>query len=308
MEAVIGVDIGGTSVKLGIVHGGKVCKKTVFETPAREGAGAVARRLAAEISALAAASGAALVGVGMPGIIDSEKGAVLYSNNIPAEGYPLGEELRARTGLACHVLNDANAAAVAEWKFGAGRGANRVVLFTLGTGVGCGVVLGEPQVSGRAAFAAGGHIVIREGGRRCTCGSRGCMEMYASASALVRDAKRLLRGRESCLAPRGLTAKQIFSAAQAGDAAATAAVRAYAGHLAAGVTSVYNLFFPEAVLLGGGVGGAGEYLAAQVERLVKESIYVKQAANMVCVRPALLGNDAGMIGAAEFARGRERGG
>lgn len=305
-KTVIGVDVGGTSIKIGAVSGREVFGKTSFPTPGSD-VEKIADEIAHTINKLAVQTGAELVGIGMPGIIDSEKGRVVYSNNIAVTDVPLCEMIKARTGFASYMINDANAAALAEWKFGAGSGTQNLVMFTLGTGVGCGSVInGMPPASGQTYLAAGGHIIVREGGRKCTCGSRGCLEAYASATALIADTKTRLKKQTSLLTGKELNAKVIFEAEEAGDKVAKAAVSKYISYLAAGIASVYNLLFPEVFVLGGGVSNAGKKFIDRVTQEVRTKIYSKQDADKIIIRHAEMGNDAGIVGAAVYAKMREK--
>ena len=175
-------------------------------------------------------------------------------------------------------------------------------MFTLGTGVGCGMVInGNPLLSGNGYLAAGGHMIIKSNGRKCNCGSFGCLEQYASATAMIRDTKKLLKKRKSILDEDNLTAKSIFDAERLNDVVAVEVVEKYISYLSDGVASVYNLFFPEVFILGGGVSNAGESFIKQVAEKVGRKIYCKEFADKIIIKAAQMGNDAGIIGAALFS-------
>jgi len=300
---VIGVDIGGTTIKIGAVSDGKVYFKKVINTPSLTDCNKNIDSIASVVNQIAKETGANAVGVGVPGIIDSLKGEIIYSNNIAVSNVAFANLLSKKVNLNCKIINDANAATLAEWKYGAGKGFQNVVMFTLGTGVGCGTVIGDkPLLNGNGFLAAGGHVIIKSNGRKCNCGSYGCLEQYASATALIKDTKKLLNKRKSILSKNNLSAKMIFDAEEIKDSVAVEAVEKYICYLSDGIASVYNLLFPQVFILGGGVGNAGERFIKRVEEKVKQKIYCKQLADNVIIKSAKMGNDAGIIGAALFSQ------
>ena len=302
MAFCIGVDIGGTTIKLGAVKDGQVYFKKTIKTPSLTDAQKNIDVIAYEIDQLAKKTQAHIVGIGVPGIIDSQKGEIVYSNNIAVSDLPFVDLLAKKINLRCKIINDANAAVLAEWKYGAGKGYQNVSMFTLGTGVGCGTVVnGRPLINGNGYLTAGGHIIIKSNGRKCNCGSFGCLEQYASATALIRDTKKLLGKRKSILTQDNLTAKSIFDAEKLKDPLAVEMVEKYINYLSDGIASVYNLFFPDVFILGGGVSNAGESLINRVQERVGQKIFCKQFANKIIIKSAQMGNDAGIIGSALFA-------
>ena len=205
--------------------------------------------------------------------------------------------------FACPVYldNDANCAALGEAVAGAAKQTKSMLMVTLGTGVGGGIVIGGRLYTGCNGIAGElGHMVIHRGGEPCGCGRRGCLEAYCSAAALVRFAERALdTGRESSLAalPRPLNAKVICDAVDAGDALARELFAEYCENLACGLASLIDIFQPEKLVLGGGLAGYGEKLIAPLRRLVEPEIFRAEKRNTEIVI-ASLGNDAGLIGAA----------
>jgi len=306
----VGIDIGGMSIKAGLCRtDGELVAKSVIPTAAHEPFEVVAAEIVALARRVAEQGGVdwsevRAVGVGCPGTVDSDSGVVVYANNLHWEYAPLGAFLQERLGVPVSVLNDANAAALGEARYGAGKGLSDTVMLTLGTGVGSGIVLGgKVFAGGKGAGAEIGHTLLCQNGEQCSCGRRGCFEAYASATALMKQTREaMLSHPESAMWRYAPTLDKVsgivpFSAAAEGDAAAQAVVDAYVGYLADGITNVVNVFRPQAVILGGGVCAQGENLLAPVRARVEQSVYgVKGYAPFVLCK-ATLGNDAGILGA-----------
>ena len=307
----LGIDLGGTNIKGGIVtETGEVVREASRPTHVEQGPEAIADGIAALIRELEEGERFGGVGLGCPGTVDDESGEVVCAFNLGLIHYDLRGAVKARTGYELRLGNDANVAALAEAAFGAGRGAHSTVVLTLGTGVGCGVVLEGRMLTGYTGAASElGHMVIAEGGAPCTCGRRGCFEAYCSATALIRMTREAMVAHpESALhavarengAVDGRTA---FAAKERGDAAGADVVRAYIQYLAAGVTNVVNIFFPEVIAFSGGVANQGEALLAplreEVSRQEFGGKYVKRHAKLL---RCTLGYQAGVIGAALLAR------
>lgn len=311
----IGIDLGGTNIKAALVTAdGEVLREENCPTDAARGADAVTDAIAALIDRLAAGGEIAGVGIGCPGTVDDESGRVLYACNLGWSDYDLRTALRARTGLAARLVNDANAAALAEALVGCGRGAESVIVLTLGTGVGGGIVLHRQLLAGNAGAAGElGHMVIDPAGELCSCGRRGCFETLASATALIRAARRAMEAHpESALhalaAREGeLNAKLVFDAAATGDGAAGDVVARYIDALACGVTNLVNIFDPELIAFSGGVANQGEVLLAplreQVDKARCGAAYLPRRTRL---EQCTLGYRAGVIGAALFAATNER--
>lgn len=293
----IGIDIGGTDTKIGLVDVHQklidsVCIPTAAERPAKE----VIRSAAETALALLEKNGIAMdqcvgVGIGVPGTVDRKNGIVRYSNNIRWEEVLLVKEMSAFLPIPVEIANDADCAALGEAVAGAGKDCSDVVMLTLGTGVGGGIILDGEIYEGRGIGGSElGHMVIVENGEPCTCGRRGCLEAYASATALKRDA---LRASGKTLDP-----EEIFALAEQGDAVMKAVVEIYIRRLGLGIVNIVNIFRPQLVLLGGGISGQCETLLAPLREIVKKECFGGAKGDVPEIEAAVLGNDAGMIGAA----------
>lgn len=308
----IGIDVGGTNLKAGLVdENGTIL--AVERTPLGKfpGAEAFAELLAELAMAVMEKGGATMeqvswVGAGIPGAVSG--GTVLYTANIPMKNVPLETLFRRHLDLPLLLGNDADCAAVGEWSCGAGKGAKHFIVVTLGTGVGGGLILNEKLYTGAGTGGEIGHIVIREGGAPCNCGRNGCWEAYASATGLIRLTKEAMeRHPESLLhdmsAEHGVEGRTAFLAAEAGDETALAVCADYANYVASGLVSLINMLHPQAVALGGGVAAAPEHLLLEpVRKIVAEQCYARHTDQVPAIVRAELGNDAGIIGAAMLGR------
>ena len=310
----IGVDLGGTYIKCGIVdEDGNIVEAGKSPTPDNyDDAAKEIARLADELAKKAGVTPLG-VGVGSPGSIDGETGKVIYSNNLGWHDAPLKADLEKYLKIPVEITNDANAAALGEAFCGAGKNYRSFVLLTLGTGVGSGIVLDGKLLEGNHGVGAEfGHTVIVAGGNKCTCGRRGCLEAYASATALVsQTVDAMNRHRESALwkvspDPKKVNGKTAFDAMRLGDETAKQVVDTYIGYLADGVTNAVNLFRPDAVILGGGVSAEGDALIKPLKEKVKELSYGKWEVAPVEIVTATLKNDAGICGAAKLAIDRSK--
>ena len=303
----VGIDLGGSFIKGGLVNDlGEILVSERIPTCPETGAEGVTGRIADLCRRLIARGGLSFddvigVGIGVPGMIDKDGGEVVYSNNLQWSHFPIAPKVRAALGLPVRIANDANAAVLGEVKFGAGKGYQNAVLLTLGTGVGGGIVVnGRLYEGSRGAGAELGHMILRAGGRRCTCGRRGCLEAYASAAALIRAAKRAAkRFPQSALgkiSPEGLNGSALFRL-QKTDPAAKQVVQRYLDDLAEGVTDVANIFRPDVILLGGGLSAVGKDLTDPVVRRVRERLFGGDDGPLPEIKTASCGNDAGILGA-----------
>ena len=305
----IGIDLGGTFIKGGIVDDtGNILISDKVPTESEKGAGRVALNIANLGKSLLeklnlTVSDMVGVGIGVPGMIDSGKGEVVYSNNLQWEHFLIGEEVEKLIGLPVKIANDANVAALGETKFGCGKDYNSTVMLTLGTGVGGGIVLDGKLVEGnRSAGAELGHSVIVAGGEQCTCGRKGCLEAYASATALIRDTKRaMLANKDSKMWEIGsidnVSGKTAFDYMEC-DSAAKAVVENYIEKLGVGITNLANELRPEAVILGGGVCAQGDTLIKPLQAFVDKEIFAGAKGPQVKLVTATLENSAGLLGAA----------
>lgn len=307
-----GIDLGGTFIKCGIVSSeGKLIVKDKIPTGSRRPYAEIVKDMAGLVSRLANDAKVTVdaVGVGSPGTIDSRHGVVVYSNNIAWKDVPLGDMIGDILKVPVFLTNDANAAALGESYMGAGKDYNSIVLVTLGTGVGGGIVLdGKLYEGGYSAGAEIGHTVIRINGEKCTCGRRGCLEAYASATALIRQTKTAMKKNPESLMWRicggdidGVNGKTPFDAMREGDKTAKKVVNDYIRYLGEGVCDFCNIFRPDAVLLGGGICAEGEALLEPLRKFVSNNIFGGVGYAPVKILAATLGNDAGIYGAAKLA-------
>ena len=300
-----GIDVGGTSVKCGLfLTNGTLVEQWEIPTRLENNGSSILPDVADAIKVKLDERGITKdnvdgVGIGIPGPVN-ENGEVPMAVNLHWGFKAVASELSALTGLPAKAANDANIAALGEaWK-GAAEGSKNVIMVTLGTGVGGGIIIDGKLYTGCNSLAGElGHIVIRQGGEPCGCGRRGCLEAYSSAAALVKFAHRALdAGRESSLRENGsgLNAKHICDAVDAGDALACELFETYCDDLACGLSSFINIFQPECIVLGGGLAGYGEKLLAPLrKRIEKETFRGDTNTELVL---ASLGNDAGLVGAA----------
>jgi len=304
----IGIDLGGTNIAAGVVDEGQhivaeVSLPTGAERPAEAVVADICRAAekAMEKAGITAAH-CASVGIGSPGTCDSANGVVVRAYNLGWFNVPVCSMVTAQLGLPCHLSNDANCAALAETVAGGAVGCRNMILITLGTGVGGGIVADGQLLEGVGGTGAEvGHTVLVLDGEDCTCGRKGCWEAYASATALIRQGKRAAAAQpESLLAGygEGLTGKDVFDAAAAGDAAAQAVVDRYCVYVAAGITDLVNILGPEKVLIGGGISRQGERLLAPIRAYVAANCFGGHDRTPPVIECAQLGNEAGIIGAA----------
>ena len=304
----IGIDLGGTFIKCGIVDDfGNILVSDKVPTESEKGADRVALNIANLCKTLLSrvnmtASDIVGIGMGVPGMIDSEKGEVVYSNNLGWEHFFIVESVETLTGLPVKIANDANVAALGETKFGCGKDYQNTVMLTLGTGVGGGIIINGKLFEGnRSAGAELGHSVIVAGGEQCTCGRKGCLEAYASATALIRETKRAMQAnRNSKMWQIGLidkvTGKTAFDYKDT-DESAKKVVEDYIEKLGVGITNLTNEFRPEAVILGGGVCAQGDNLIKPLQEFVNREIFASSKGPQVKILAATLGNTAGLLGA-----------
>ena len=306
----IGIDLGGTFIKGGIVNeNGEILISDKTPTEVEKGDKGVAANIARLAKDLLSKQGIDLsevegLGIGSPGMIDSAEGNVVYANNLGWENFRICDELsRLLGGIKVKIGNDANVAALGEVKFGAARNYNSAIMITLGTGVGGGIVIDGKLVEGnKGAGAELGHIVIVKGGEQCSCGRRGCFEAYSSATALIRDTKRAMESHpDSKMWEIGTTSavdgKTVFDYAPA-DTYAKEVLDSYIEHLACGLVNYANIFRPEVILLGGGVCAQGDNLIKPLQKIFDQEIYAGDKGPRVPILVAELENRAGLLGAA----------
>ena len=308
----IGIDVGGTNLKAGLVReDGQIL--AVERTPlAFENPEQFARTLAQLGQSVLhqagiPASDVVSAGIGIPGAVAG--GDILYTCNIPLRDVPLSRLFRQHLDVPVLLENDANCAAVGEWLCGAGRGTQQFIVVTLGTGVGGGLILNGKLYSGSGMVGEVGHMVIQHGGAPCNCGRRGCWEAYASATGLIRMTREAMEAHPESLlhtvaAQSGcVEGRTAFDAAVQGEETALALCRDYVSYLAAGVTNLINILQPEAVAIGGGVAAAPDgLLLTPLREIVERECYPRHTGQIPRIVRAELGNDAGIIGAALLKR------
>jgi glucokinase len=316
LELTIGVDVGGTKIAAGVVDTeGHILERLRVPTP-----GTVEEidvRIAEVITTLVgqAQGGSAIaVGVAAAGFVDEHRTTVRFAPNIPWREHPLAASLSGRLGMPVVVENDANAAAWAEFEFGAGREVSDMVLITVGTGLGGGIVLDGNLVRGAYGIAAElGHIRMVPDGRPCGCGQHGCWEQYASGTALLRAARALcvedpLAGKALLEAaggdPAALRGQMVTQVALGGDPAAIGLFAELGRWLGEGIASVANVMDPAVVVIGGGVADADDLLLGPARQAFVTHLSGGDHRPHLEIRGARLGNDAGIIGAADLARRR----
>ena len=305
----IGIDLGGTFIKGGIVDDlGNILVSDKVPTEVNGGAEVVVNNIANLCTTLLqranmTAGDVEGVGMGVPGTIDGEAGLVVYSNNFNWENFEIGKSLQAKLGLKIKIANDANVAALGETKFGSGKAYKNTILVTLGTGVGGGIVIDGKLFEGvHSAGAELGHAVIMAGGESCSCGRKGCWEAYSSATALIRDTKRaMVENKNSQMWEIGsldkVTGKTAFDY-YATDDSAKKVVDRYIELLGVGLTNLANEFRPEALILGGGVCAQGDALVKPLQAFLDREIYGGKHGPQVKILTATLGNSAGLLGGA----------
>jgi len=318
MKYYVGIDLGGTNIVAGVVDEeyniiAKASTKTNCPRPEKEIADDMARM------AIEAVKNAKLtmdqiewIGVGTPGIANSETGIIEYSNNLGFKNTPMVKYIQETIDKPVFIENDANAAAYGEFVAGAAKGAKNAVCITLGTGGGGGIIIDGRIYSGsNFAGAEIGHTVIEVDGAQCSCGRKGCFEAYSSATGLIRMTKEAIAEHPDCIMAQSekekgkVTARTSFDCMRAGDKYAKAVVDKYIKYLAAGITNTINIFQPDILCIGGGVCNEGDPLLLPMKELVAKEVYTRNSEKNTEIVIAKLGNDAGIIGAAFLGRANQ---
>ena len=313
----IGIDLGGTNIAVGLCDKSlNIIDKDSVPTLANREPELIVKDMAALTEQIIARNNLTLsdidyVGIATPGSVDSERGYVEYTNNLPLVDFPMADVFKSFLPVPRVILeNDANAAALGEALTGSAKGAKTAVMITLGTGVGGGIILNGKIFAGgvNPAGAEIGHHVIATGGRQCTCGRRGCFEAYASATALTSMTKDKISELSLKNVPSVLedvakkegkvSARTAFDAMRAGCKYGREIVDKYIFYLAEGITNVINIFQPEILCIGGGVCNERENLTNPLEAIVNTDQYTRLGKKKTKIVIAELGNDAGIIGAA----------
>ncbi|HEX8099974.1 MAG TPA: ROK family glucokinase [Actinomycetota bacterium] len=306
----IGVDAGGTKVQGLLVdtQSGEVLDRQVVGTPAEDAEASLEAIIAVARELMGSTDGVRAIGVGAAGMVDMN-GVMRFAPNVAWRDAPIRDRVRSATGLVTVVDNDANTAAWGEFRYGAGIGSGDMLLVTVGTGIGGGVVTGGRLLQGAHGFAGEiGHIIVEPGGPRCGCGNRGCWEQVASGRALDRLGREAAqRQPESTLAnmadgdPQKVDGRLVAAAAQAGDPVAVHVLREVGRRLGEGIAGLVNVLDPDVVVVGGGVADVGDLLLNPAREAFEDAVEAPRFRPKVPIVPAKLGNDAGAIGAAGLA-------
>ena len=315
MKKVLGIDIGGMSMKFAVVNenGEVISNVGRFET-IREVQEATALKLGRAVKNFLQDEGFDIneitgIGIGCPGTIDSANGVVNYANNLAWEKLALCEIIEKETGLPARVTNDANAAALGEAKFGAAKDYKFSVMLTLGTGVGGGIIIDGNLYEGNKSCAGElGHIVIDNNSPiQCTCGRYGCFEVYASATALIRQTKEAMQADSKSFMWKlvggdinKVNGKTAFDGKEMGDVTAIKVVDKYIEYLGTGVLNYCNILRPEVIIFSGGIANQGDNLLNPLRKFCEEHVWGYDKTPAVELRIATLGYNSGIIGAASL--------
>lgn len=308
----VGVDIGGTNIAFGITDdNGTMLFQDSFPANPKQTDEEITISIIRFVLDMIQAKGITeeevrSIGIGCPGACDRKESILRYTVNLPFRNTNFREIFGRYTKIPVYLANDADCAALGEMVAGGAKGYQTSLTITLGTGVGGGIIIDGKIFSGfNDAGGELGHMVIRRNGEPCGCGRKGCLEAYASASALIRETKKAMAEHpESCITalcdgdPNRINAKTAFDAKRLGDPVGTALVQDYIEALGEGLINYINIFQPEMILIGGGVSKEGEYLLAPLREYVYSYTYGNDFLPLTRIERAILGNNAGIIGAA----------
>ena len=306
----IGVDIGGTNIKTGVVsESGQIISESSIPTGADRPQDTVLQDIVRSVRDVIKESELdtkeiKAIGMGSPGMMDYKTGSVIYNNNLGWRDFHICELMTQEFGIPAILENDADAAALGEVISGSAKGANRAMIITLGTGVGVGIVIGEKIYRG-SEF---GHMVIAYNGRPCKCGRKGCFEAYCSATGLINSTKEAIQANpsgilaETAKSEGTVSGQTVFDAADKGDIDAKRVIDQYTSYLAVGLGNLINGLLPEIISIGGGVGKQGERLLRPLREKVLQEVYEGIRPNCSRIVSCTLGYKAGLIGAAMAAR------
>ncbi|GAH98673.1 unnamed protein product [marine sediment metagenome] len=319
-KLILGVDLGGTKIATALATAqGEILARGRRPTPAQAGPDAVIKSICATIDKTLAAKRLEppqLLGIGIAaaGIIDSDKGKVVSSPNLPGwHEVPLRDAVEQRFGIPVYLGNDATLAALGEWRFGLKKGIANLIYITVSTGIGGGIIAGGKLYTGACGVAGEvGHMTIDMNGPKCNCGNIGCWETLASGTALAREAvKQIREGAKTSIIElvngdiSKIDAKVVGLAAKQGDELAKELISRLGYYLGVGLVNLVNIFNPELILIGGGVAKTGDLLLQPAIKVVKERAF-STPANAVKIKPALLGDDSGILGAVAFVLERSK--
>lgn len=300
MKVIVGVDIGGTEIKVGKFSDGKLIDKKSLKTDISNYGSNIIKDIFVAVDNMVGQDNLVGLGIGVPGPV--AKGKVLGAQNLGWEEVDLISKVKNHyPNIKVAIINDANAATFGELAYGSAQGYHSVVMLTLGTGVGGGIVINDQLLEGATGSAGEvGHIKVEGNNpRHCTCGLFGCLEQYASATGVVKTALELRKDKVTLLHKANLTCKDVFDFAQAGDEISMMVVEQMTDYLASGCATIADVVNPEVIILGGGVSKAGEYLREKVASKFKKVCFYSVKNTKFTL--ATLGNDAGIYGAMHAA-------
>ena len=306
---VIGVDLGGTKISTAIsTIEGNILANVVLPTKAEEGEVAVLGIIIQSIDEVIVGSSTSIdeveaIGIGSPGPLDAKKGIIITTPNLPFKDYNLVQPLKEKYNIPVYLDNDANAAAIGEYMFGAGKGKESIIYFTVSTGVGGGAVLDGKVYRGHTSNALEiGHTTVDPNGPRCNCGNLGCLEAMSSGTAIAKKGKEAVSTNvETSLKKYDtITSYEVFKEAEAGDEVAKDIIDNALTYLGIGVANAIATFDPEMIIIGGGVSKAGDIVFDTVKKVVNKRCFKSMAESCEIV-PAGLGSDAGVVGAVALA-------
>lgn len=318
-KRILAIDLGGTKILAALFVDGHLAGEERMPSLAGESVEATIGQMSLAIERVLQAERLALeqldaISIAAAGPIDSTRGVITQSPNLPGwHNVPLASIIRERYKAGIFLINDAKAAALGEHRFGAGKGTRHMVMLTVGTGIGGGIIIDGKLYFGALGGAGEvGHMVIDVHGPRCRCGNKGCLEMLASGTAMARKARWYIDRHERTTLVEvaggrtgSITAETIGAAARAGDKLAVRIIEEAAVYLGVGMANLANIFNPEMIVVGGGVANLGEFLLEPARRVVQERAF-ELATRELRIAPALLGDRAGVFGAFTFAAERAR--
>jgi ROK family. len=309
MDIFAGIDLGGTNIEVALVDSdGRVLSHKTHATESALGYERVIENIKDTLNEIKGDNQLRAIGLCSPGLLDVEKGVCLFAGNLGFRDVELKRPLEDVFGVPTFIENDVNAAALGEWRFGAGRGTENFILVMVGTGVGAGVVCDGHLLHGKSnATAEIGHTIVEKDGLFCNCGGRGCLEMYASATGIVRMMRQYInKGHYTSVVDEvqgnmdRITAAIVAKKATEGDSLSKHVINRAAEYLGVALVNYVNTFNPEVVAIGGGVARAGDVLLKPVEEFIKKRSMEVQARDVKIVQ-STLGEDAGTVGAAAVA-------
>ncbi|MBA5852027.1 ROK family protein [Clostridium sp. cel8] len=306
---VVGVDLGGTKIAVASSDlDGNVIYENTIATNASEGESAILNRIITLIDEVIKKSkikteDIVCIGIGSPGPLDSEKGVIITTPNLPFKNFQIVNPIREKFNIPVVLDNDANVAALGEHRFGAGRGTSNMIFITVSTGIGAGAILNGKLYRGNTGNALEiGHVTLKEDGPKCNCGNYGCAEVMCSGTAIARQGKEAVhKNMETSLKKyENITAKDVFNEAELGDSVASSIIDESLNFLGIFVANVLNCFDPEVVVIGGGVSKAGKIVFDKINEVASKRSF-KHIYDNAKILPAELGTDAGIKGALALA-------